>query len=107
MVTNCGPVSKKPQRSQIRLELAVEVDWSGAMPVAQQAAVVGASRRMFGPSTSLDSTGARRYPGFDGFGDAEVLVGDGAVGDPRVRESHAHGPMPQQRRVRLRDSCPG
>ena len=51
MVTNWGPVSKKPQRSQIDLERAVERGGPVAVAVAEEAAVVGGEASSWsGPS---------------------------------------------------------
>jgi hypothetical protein len=44
--------------------------------------------------------------GLDGFGHAEVLVRDSAVGDARVGERHAHRPVTEERGDRLETHAP-
>ena len=39
--------------------------------------------------------------GFDGLGDLEVLIGDGAVGDAGVGQGHVHGAVAEQGGDRL------
>ena len=72
------------------------------MTVAEEAAVVGSEP----PHVRSFDIGGQRLGlavgRFDGFGDAEVFVGDGAVRDPRVGEGHAHRSMPEQRGDRSR-----
>jgi hypothetical protein len=71
MVTNWGPVSKKPQRFADGLEVAVETDGPRAVPVAEKPAVVSGDASYVG---SFDRDGqclCLAVAGFDGLGNAE------------------------------------
>ncbi len=80
-----------------RLEVAVEADGPGAVAIAEHAAVhLGAEFAHLG---SLGVGG--QFPrsvveSLDLFGDREVLVGDGAVGDTGIHHGHAHRSMPEK-----------
>ena len=87
-----------------RLEVAVELDGSGAVAVAEHARVhlgaeLGASRRL-----RRRRAGWRRLvvEGFDLLGDGEVLVGDGAVGDAGVDQGHRHRWWPSRAAIASR-----
>ena len=67
------------------LEAAVELEWSGAVAVAEQPPVELSG--VVGSSSSADACGDG--VGFDGLGGGEVLLGDGGVGDAGVDEGHA------------------
>lgn len=89
-----------------RIEAAVERDGPGAVPVAEQATVVSGEATHVG-AFDVDGDGPDALvSGFDGFGDMELLVGDGVVGDPGVDEGHAHRPVAQQRGDRLEAPAP-
>ncbi len=90
MVRNCGPVSKKPQRSQTDSKVQSRPARPGAVTIPQKSSVLGGDAAQVGP---LD-TGRQRHAALiaflDGLGDPEVLLGDGPVRDARVGERHAH-----------------
>ena len=85
-----------------RLEVAVQTDWSGAVAVAEHAGVHLSSQ--FGHLRAFGVGGQGLWgvvEGLDLLGDCEVLVGDGAVGDARVHESHPHRSMSEKRSDRF------
>jgi len=66
------------------LEAAVELEWSGAVAVAEQPPVgLGVVGSVIGRRS------VRRGLGFDGLGRGEVLTGDRGVGDAGVDKGHA------------------
>ncbi len=78
-------------------EVAVQADGSGAVAVAEHAAVHFDTELAHFGAFSLGGQCARLVvEGFDLFADGEVFVGDGAVGDAGVHEGHPHRSVPQQ-----------
>ena len=91
-----GAGVEEPASFADRLEVAVERRGSCAVSVAEQPSVVSGEASHVG---ALDRGGKRLagpVAGFDSFGDAEVLVGHGAIRDPGVDQGHAHRAMPEQ-----------
>ena len=85
-----------------RLEVAVQTDWSGAVAVTEHARCI--SRRSLVISVPSALAGRDLWgvvEGLDLLGDGEVLVGDGAVGDAGVHESHPHRSMSEKRSDRF------
>ena len=73
-----------------RFEVAVDLDGSGAVAVAEHALVhLGAEFAHFGAFVAGGELVGLVVEGFDFVGDGEVLVGDGLVGDAGV--NHGHG----------------
>ena len=93
---NWGPVSKNPHRSQIVSKLQSSAAGRVQCPLPSSRRWSAARRRMLAPSTAAGSGSLVPVAGFDGFGDAEVLIGDGAIRDSGVDERHAHRAMPEQ-----------
>jgi hypothetical protein len=90
-----------------RFEVAVQPDRSGAVAVAEHAAVhLGAQPAHLGAF----GVGGKFFRGvverFDLLADGEVLVGDGAVGDAGVHHGHPHRAMSQQGGDRLERHAP-
>src|SRR5271166_61759 len=79
-------------------EVAVQADGSGAVAVAEHAAVhLDTELAHFGAFGVGGQCAWLVVEGFDLFADGEVFVGDGAVGDSGVHEGHPHRSVPQQR----------
>ena len=66
------------------LEAALELEWSGAVTVAEQSTMEPGGSLI----TAVDHCRCGCGGGFDGTGGGEVLLGDGAVGDAGVDERH-------------------
>jgi len=80
-----------------RFEVAVQSDGSGAVPVAEHAAVHFRTQSSHLGAFRVGRQGFRCVvEGFDLLADGEVFVGDGAVGDPRINHRHPHGAVPKQ-----------
>ncbi len=72
------------------LEVAVHLDRSGAVAVAEHAAVhLGAELAHLAAFVVGGELGRLAVECFDLLGNGEVLLGDGLVGDARV--NHCHG----------------
>ncbi|EUA42901.1 phage integrase family protein [Mycobacterium xenopi 3993] len=79
-------------------EVAVQADGSGAVAVAEHAAVhLGTELAHFGAFGVGWQCARLVVEGFDFFADGEVFVSDSAVGDAGVHKSHPHRSVPQQR----------
>ena len=76
---------------------AVDAEGPVAVAVAEEASV-GFDGEAFHVG-AFEVSGQRSclvVGGFDGLGDSEVFVGDGAVGDAGVGEGHVHGAVAEQ-----------
>jgi hypothetical protein len=71
-----------------RLERAVQLGWSGAVAVAEQAVVLTAQPGHLGSDRIGGQRRGLAVEGFDLVGDGQVFVGDGAVGDLGVAQRH-------------------
>jgi hypothetical protein len=78
MGTNCGPVSKKPERSQMFSNVQSRATGRVQCPLPRRRRSSAARRRMFGPSTSAGSGPVWRWVAFDGCGD---VAGEDDPGD--------------------------
>ncbi|BDB42130.1 hypothetical protein IWGMT90018_25760 [Mycobacterium kiyosense] len=78
-------------------EVAVQADGSGAVAVAEHAAVhLDSELAHFGAFGFGGQCSRLVVEGFDFFADGEVFVGDSTVGDSGVHEGHPHRSVPQQ-----------
>ena len=90
-----------------RLEVAVQPDWSGAVAVAEHAAVhLGAQPAHLGAFSVGGQFFRRVVERLDLLADGEVLLGDGAIGDTGVNHGHPHRAMAQKGGDRLERHAP-
>ena len=88
-------------------EVTVQPDRAGPVAVAEHAAVhLGPEFAHSGAFGVGGQFAGRVVEGFDLFGDGEVLVGDGAVGDAGVDHGHPQGSMPEKGGNRFEGHAP-